>query len=166
MANLNKVLLIGRLTRDPELRYTQGGTAVTEVGLAVNREFTTADGTRKKETCFVDIVLWARRAEVACQYLKKGSPIFVEGRLELDQWQSPDGQKRSRLRVVADNFQFLDRPGDREGGGSGRHEARGGGGGGGGGGGAAGGGDFESRPPSEPPPPSADFSLDEEDVPF
>jgi len=115
MANLNKVLLIGRLTRDPELRYTQGGTAVTELGIAVNREFTTSDGTRKKETCFVDVVMWARRAEVACQYLRKGSPLFVEGRLELDQWQGPDGQKRSRLRVVADNFQFLDRPGDRSG---------------------------------------------------
>lgn len=111
MANLNKVLLIGRLTRDPELRYTQGGTAVTEFGIAINREYTTADGTRKKDTCFVDIVLWARRAEVACQYLKKGSPIFVEGRLELDQWQSQEGQKRSRLRVVADNFQFLERAG-------------------------------------------------------
>jgi len=109
MANLNKVMLIGRLTRDPELRKTQGGTAVTELGLAVNREFTTADNTRKKETCFVDVVMWARRAEVACQYLKKGSPIFVEGRLELDQWTAPDGSKRSRLRVVADQFQFLDK---------------------------------------------------------
>ncbi|MHC5022252.1 MAG: single-stranded DNA-binding protein, partial [Planctomycetota bacterium] len=105
------------------------------------------------------IVLWARRAEVACQYLKKGSPIFVEGRLELDQWQSPDGQKRQRLRVVADNFQFLDRPGDREGGGSGRYESRGSGSG--------------RQPASEgsggpgsQQPPAADFSLDEEDVPF
>lgn len=153
MANLNKVLLIGRLTRDPELRYTQGGTAVTEVGLAVNREFTTSDGTRKKETCFVDVVLWARRAEVACQYLRKGSPVFVEGRLELDQWQSPDGQKRSRLRVVADNFQFLDRPGDR-------------GGNGGGGSGGGGGGSRYEGPREEPPGQDAeDFGLDD-DVPF
>lgn len=110
MANLNKVMLIGRLTRDPELRKTNSGTSVTEIGLAVNREFTTSDGSRKKETCFVDVVLWAKRAEVAAQYLKKGSPIFIEGRLELDQWTSPDGAKRSRLRVVADGFQFLDSP--------------------------------------------------------
>jgi single-strand DNA-binding protein len=108
MANLNKVLLIGRLTRDPELRYTQGGTAVSEVGMAVNREWKNDAGEKKKDTCFVDVVLWGRRAEVVCQYLRKGSPLFVEGRLDFDQWQSPDGQKRSRLRVVADNFQFLD----------------------------------------------------------
>lgn len=108
--NVNLVILAGRLTRDPELRHTDGGTAVTEIPLAVNREFTTSDGTRKKETCFTDVVLWARKAEVACQYLKKGMGIYVQGRLELDQWQSPDGKKRSRLRVVADQFQFLDRP--------------------------------------------------------
>ncbi|MCI0341512.1 MAG: single-stranded DNA-binding protein [Planctomycetales bacterium] len=105
--NLNKVFLIGRLTRDPELRYTQTGTAVAEFGLAINRKFTTADGQSREETCFVDVVLWAKRAEVASQYLTKGQPVFVEGRLELDQWQGPDGSKRSRLRVVADNFQFL-----------------------------------------------------------
>ena len=85
MANLNKVLLIGRLTRDPELRYTQGGTAVTEVGLAVNREFTTSDGTRKKETCFVDVVLWARRAEVgsAAADGNKASPTAMSLSLNL-----------------------------------------------------------------------------------
>jgi single-strand DNA-binding protein len=164
MANLNKVLLIGRLTRDPELRYTQGGTAVTEVGLAVNREFTTSDGTRKKETCFVDVVLWARRAEVACQYLRKGSPLFVEGRLELDQWQGPDGAKRSRLRVVADNFQFLDRPGDRSGG----PPAGGAGAGAGAGAPAGAGARSEGRPPRGDAPTGGaneDFGL-EDDVPF
>ena len=106
MSNLNRVLLMGRLTRDPELRYTPQGTAVSEIGLAINREYTVGTE-RRKETTFVDVTLWKRQAEVVCQYLKKGSPIFVEGRLSFDSWETQDGQKRSKLRVVAENFQFL-----------------------------------------------------------
>ena len=108
MANLNRVLLIGNLTRDPDLRYTPKGTAVTEIGLAVNRVYTGEDGERKEETTFVDVTLWARLAEIAGQYLKKGRPVFVEGRLQLDTWDDKQtGQKRSKLRVVAENIQLL-----------------------------------------------------------
>ncbi len=108
MANLNRVLLIGNLTRDPELRYTPKGTAVTEIGLAVNRVYSGEDGEKKEETTFVDVTLWARQAEIAGQYLKKGRPVFIEGRLQLDTWDDKQtGQKRSRLRVVAENLQLL-----------------------------------------------------------
>jgi single-strand DNA-binding protein len=108
MANLNRVLLIGNLTRDPEVRYTPKGTAVTEIGLAVNRVHTGEDGEKKEEVTFVDVTLWARQAEVAGQYLKKGRPVFIEGRLQLDSWDDKQtGQKRSRLRVVAENLQLL-----------------------------------------------------------
>jgi single-strand DNA-binding protein len=108
MANLNRVLLIGNLTRDPELRYTPKGTAVTEIGIAVNRVYTGEDGERKEETTFVDVTLWARLAEIAGQYLKKGRPVFVEGRLQLDTWDDKQtGQKRSKLRVVAESIQLL-----------------------------------------------------------
>jgi len=115
MSNLNKVMLMGRLTRDPELRYTPQGIPVSDIGLAINRE-SGSGAERKKETTFVDVTLWRRQAEVVCEYMKKGSPIFVEGRLSLDSWEGQDGQKRSRLRVVADQFQFI---GGREGGGGG-----------------------------------------------
>ncbi len=115
MSNFNKVMLMGRLTRDPELRYTPQGTAVTDVGLAVNREYS-VNNERRKDTTFVDVTFWRRQAEVLCEYLKKGSPLFVEGRLTLDTWEQ-DGQKRSRLKVVGDNFQFLgERSGGRAGG--------------------------------------------------
>lgn len=111
MASLNKVFLMGNLTRDPELRYTSSGTAVSDLSMAVNRRYTTASGDKKEDTCFVDVTLWARRAEVASQYLKKGSPLFVEGRLQLDRWENNEGQKRSKLKVVAQNFQFIGAPG-------------------------------------------------------
>jgi single-strand DNA-binding protein len=107
MANFNRVLLIGNLTRDPELRYIPSGTAVANFGLATNRVYTTQDGERKEEVCFVDIVTWAKTAENCANYLSKGSPIFIEGRLQYDSWETEDGQKRSRLRVVADRVQFL-----------------------------------------------------------
>jgi len=108
MANLNRVLLIGNLTRDPEIRYTPKGTAVAEIGLAVNRIYSGEDGEKKEETTFVDVTLWARQAEVAGQYLKKGRPVFIEGRLQLDTWDDKQtGQKRSRLRVVSENLQLL-----------------------------------------------------------
>ena len=106
MSNYNKVLLMGRLTRDPELRYTPQGTPVSEIGLAINREYM-AGNERRKESTFVDVTFWGRQAEVVCQYLKKGGPIFVEGRLSFDSWEAQDGQRRSKLRVVATNFQFI-----------------------------------------------------------
>lgn len=105
--NLNKVFLAGRLTRDPQLRYTPNGTAVCDIGLAVNRVFTDASGQRREETCFVECVLWSKMAELCARHLRKGSPIFIEGRLSYETWESKDGQKRSRLRVVGENFQFM-----------------------------------------------------------
>jgi single-strand DNA-binding protein len=108
MANLNKVLLIGRLTRDPEVRYTPGGVSVTEFGLAVNRNYTMPNGEKREETCFVDVNVWGKRGEIAKEYLKKGRQVFIEGRLDFRSWEAQDGQKRSKLRVVVDTFQFLD----------------------------------------------------------
>ncbi len=111
--NLNKVLLAGRLTRDPQLRYTPNGTAVCDIGLAVNRVFTDASGQRREETCYVECVLWKRQAEVCAKHLRKGSPIFIEGRLTYESWEGSDGQRRSRLKVVGESFQFMDSPQDR-----------------------------------------------------
>ena len=110
MANLNKVFLIGNLTRDPELRYTPQGTAVGEFGIAINRQWKGPNGEKKEEVCFVDCQAWARGAEIISEYCKKGSSLFVEGRLKLDSWEGKDGQKRSRMRVVVENFQFLGAP--------------------------------------------------------
>jgi len=107
MASLNKVFLIGNLTRDPQLRYTPNGTAVTDFGIAINRTWTGQDGQRREETVFVDVTLWARQAEVASEYLHKGAHVFIEGRLKLDQWTDKDGQKRSRLTVVGERMQLL-----------------------------------------------------------
>ena len=106
MASFNRVILMGNLTRDVELRYIQTGTAVTEVGLAVSDRRKNANGEWVEETTFVDVTLWGRSAEVAGEYLSKGSPILVEGRLKLDTWET-DGQKRSKLRVVGERFQML-----------------------------------------------------------
>jgi single-strand DNA-binding protein len=105
--NLNRVFLMGNLTADPELRYTQTGTAVADIRIAVNRTYKTQSGEKREDTCFVDVVLWARQAELVKQNLTKGRPIFIEGRLKLDSWESKDGEKRSRLRVVAEDFQFI-----------------------------------------------------------
>ena len=110
MASLNKVFLMGNLTRDPELRYTPSGTALAESGIAVNRRYTTPDGQTKDDTCYVEVNVWGRRAEVICEYLRKGSPIFIEGRLQYSTWENREGQKQSRLRVVAENFQFIGAP--------------------------------------------------------
>ncbi|MCB7129214.1 MAG: single-stranded DNA-binding protein [Candidatus Brocadiales bacterium] len=107
MANLNKVFLMGNLTRDPELRYTQSGTALASFGVAVSRNWTSQDGEKKEDVCFVDITMFGKRAEIISEYFSKGSPIFVEGRLQFSQWESKDGQKRSALRVVAEDFQFI-----------------------------------------------------------
>jgi single-strand DNA-binding protein len=115
MASLNKVFLIGNLTRDPQLRYTPSGTAVADVGIAINRAWTGQDGQKHEEVTFVDVTLWARQAELASEYLAKGRPVFIEGRLQLDQWQDKEGQKRQRLRVVGERMQFLGAPSGRAG---------------------------------------------------
>src|SRR3954471_24309790 len=125
MPSFNKVILAGNLTRDPELRYTPKGTAVAKIGLAINRQWKDDTGQQKEEVTFVDVDAFGRQAEVISQYLKKGRPILVEGRLKLDQWDDKQtNQKRSRLGVVLESFQFLDS-------GSGREGGAGGGGGGG-----------------------------------
>ncbi|MGB2706506.1 MAG: single-stranded DNA-binding protein [Candidatus Omnitrophota bacterium] len=106
-ASLNRVFLIGNLTRDPELRYIPSGTAVTSFDIAVNRAYVAQSGEKKEETSFLKVVVWARRAEVCAEYLSKGSPVFVEGRLRSRSWETQDGQKRSTVEVVANNVQFL-----------------------------------------------------------
>src|SRR3954465_2731987 len=118
MPSFNKVILAGNLTRDPELRYTPKGTAVAKIGLAINRKWKDDTGQQKEEVTFVDVDAFGRQAEVISQYLKKGRPILVEGRLKLDQWDDKQtNQKRSRLGVVLESFQFLDSGANREGGG-------------------------------------------------
>lgn len=108
MAYLNKVFLIGNLTRDPELRVTPKGTAICQFGLAVNRQFKDESGATRDETTFVDIEAWGKQGELVAKYLTKGSPAMVEGRLKLDQWQDKQsGQKRSKMKVVLENVQFL-----------------------------------------------------------
>jgi len=121
MASLNKVFLIGNLTRDPEVRHTPKGTAVGDLSMAINMSYRTAEGTEKEEVCYVDVVVWGRQAETCKDYLTKGSPVFVEGRLQLDQWEGAEGEKKSRLRVRAERVQFLGR-GSSPSGGSSRPE--------------------------------------------
>lgn len=107
MASLNKVMLIGNLTRDPELRYVPSGTAVATFSLAVNRVYKAQTGEKKEQTSFIRIVVWGRMAEVCGEYLTKGSPAFVEGRLQSREWETQEGQKRNTIEVIADNIQFL-----------------------------------------------------------
>lgn len=141
MPNLNKVMLIGNLTRDPEVRYTPKGSAVTDIGLAINRNYTLDDGQRREETTFVDVTFWGRQAEVLGEYMKKGRPLYVEGRLNLDQWEDKtSGQTRTKLKVVGEGFQFL----------GGRDENAGGGGGGGQ---SYGGGQPQQQPAYQQAPP-------------
>jgi len=126
MASFNKVMLMGNLTRDVEIRHTSGNTAVGNFGIAVNRKFKTQSGEQREEVTFVDCEAWGRTAEVMAQYLSRGRPVFIEGRLKLDQWEDKNGGgKRSKLSVVVENFQFIN---SGQGG-----EGQGGGGGGGGG---------------------------------
>ena len=114
MASYNKVLLMGNLTRDPEVRYTPKGTAIANIGLAVNRRWTTESGEQKEEVTFIDIEVWGRQAETVGQYLSKGKPIFVEGRLKLDSWEDKEsGQKKSKMKVVCEHFQFIGAPSGR-----------------------------------------------------
>lgn len=114
VANFNKVILLGNLTRDVELRHTQSGQALGKFGMAINRKYT-VNGESKEETCFVDLTAWGRQAELLNQYVKKGSQLFVEGRLQFSTWESQEGGKRSKLEVVVENFQFV---GSKGGGGS------------------------------------------------
>lgn len=151
MATLNKVMLIGNLTRDPEVRYTPQGTAVADVRLAVSRKYKTQDGAEKEEVCYVSVTTWGRQAQTCGEYLKKGSPVFVEGRLKLDEWEK-DGQKQSRLTVVAERVQFLSSPRRGEAGDAPGAESRG------------------ARPPANPHPAEGDAPPAEgensEDLPF
>lgn len=109
MASFNKVILVGNLTRDPQARFTPGGTAVAEIGLAVNRSWMNKNtNQREEEVTFIDVTLWGRTAEVASEYLSKGRPVLIEGRLQLDQWDDKEsGQKRSKLKVVGENMTML-----------------------------------------------------------
>ena len=109
MASLNKVLLIGNLTRPPELRYTPSGTAVADLRLAVNRNYTTQSGERREEACFLTVIVWGKQAESCGEYLDKGSEVFVEGRLQVRDWEGKDGQKRTATEVVAERVQFMSR---------------------------------------------------------
>ena len=163
-ASLNKVLLMGNLTRDPEVRYTPKGTAVGDLGLAVNDSYKAQDGTIKETVTFINVEVWGRQAETCKQYLSKGRPVFIEGQLRLDQWETPQGEKKTQLRVRADRVQFL--------GGGGQGGSGGGGGGAGrssysGGGGAPG---EQAAKPARPaaPAPSDDAPPlpDEDDIPF
>src|ERR1700736_6293698 len=147
MASFNKVILLGNLTRDPEVRYTPKGSAVCDLGIAINRQYTLDSGEKREEVTYVDVVLWSRLAEIAGEYLKKGRPVFIEGRLQLDTWDDKQsGQKRSKLRVIGETMQLL----------GGRPPGAGGGEGG------------ESRPgkTTPPPKPAAGGEPDEDEIPF
>ena len=157
MANYNKVILMGNLTRDPQLSYLPSQTPVVELGLAVNRRFRTGDGENREETCFVDCRAYGKQAETLNQYMQKGRPILVEGRLQYSQWEDKSGNKRSKLRVVVENFQFVG--GGAGGTGNGNDQRPAGGGG-------------QSRPQSdqgssEPPPTDDGFGAPGgDDIPF
>lgn len=172
MASLNKVMLIGNLTRDPEVRYTPKGSAVCDMAIAVNRRYVNDAGERQEEVTYLDVVLWDKKAELAAQYLSKGKPVFVEGRLQMDSWEDKaTGQKRTKIRIICENMQFL----DSKGGGGGGHSGGGddgegysapapqqrrpmGGGGGGGGGG------YQQRPqPAQRPQPQRPAPARQED---
>jgi len=118
----NRVILVGNLTRDVEIRYTTSGTAIGKVGIATNRRFKAANGEQRDETMFIDLTFFGRTAEIANQYLHKGSKVLVEGRLVLEQWTSQDGTRRSRHSITVDNLQMLDRPGENSTGSYGRSE--------------------------------------------
>jgi single-strand DNA-binding protein len=165
MASYNRVVLLGNVTRDPELRYVPSGMAVTDLGLAVNDRRKNANGEWVEETTFVDITLWGRTAEVACEYLSKGSPVFIEGRLKLDTWEK-EGKKNSKLKVVGEKLQLIGQKG-------------GGGGHRGGGGGAQstpahdeseasfGGGDYyEEAPAGNPSAARSGGAAPKDDLPF
>ena len=149
MASFNKVILLGNLTRDPETRVTPNGNTICKLGLAVSRSYATKDGERREETTFVDIDAFGRQAEVITKYMRKGRPLMVEGRLKLDQWESNDGQKRSKLGVVLESFQFV----------GGRDDNSGGAGG-------SGGYENSSPPPRSTPAQNDSHDVLDDDVPF
>lgn len=153
MPNLNAVQLMGNLTRDPEVKFTPKGTAIAEIGLAINRVYSSDQGERREETTFVDVELWGRQAEIAGEYLKKGRPVFISGRLKLDTWDDKaTGQKRSKLRVVCENLQLLggldDKPATQS---TSRPASR-----------------QSAPPPRQParPPVDPDLDGDDDDIPF
>jgi len=149
MASFNKVILLGNLTRDPEVRYTPKGSAVCDLGVAVNRQYTLDSGEKREEVTFVDVVLWSRLAEIAGEYLKKGRPVFIEGRLQMDTWDDKQtGQKRSKLRVIGETMQLLGGRPPATAGESGEEDrpAR------------------SAKPTAPPPKPSAE--PDEDEIPF
>jgi single-strand DNA-binding protein len=159
MANLNKVMLIGNLTRDPELRYTPKGTAVADISLAINRVWNNEQNQKQEETIFVDVTLWGRQAELAQQYLTKGRGAYIEGRLQMDTWDDKEtGKKRSKLKVIGESLQFL--PDGRGGAGGGSPQG--------------GGGQQAARPPQQQrsgPPQGASAAppseyQEEDDIPF
>ena len=173
MASFNKVLLLGNLTRDVQLKYLPSQTAVAEFGLACNRKFRTANGEDREEVTFVDITAFGKQAEVLNQYMSKGKPIFIEGRLKYDQWEDKNGGgKRSKLTVVVDNFQFIGAPGQGGGGGGGYAQDQGENGGGGGyqrGGGNRGPQRQPQGAPSRPAPEQPfgeEQQFKEDDIPF
>jgi len=150
--NLNRVFLAGNLTRNVEVRFTPKGTPVADLGLAVNRVYSTEDGQKKEDVTFLDVTLWGRQAEVAGQYLKKGRPVFIEGRLQLDTWDDKQtGQKRSRLRVVSENMQLLGSRSDSEGPPSSGTPRRSSG---------------PSAPAQRPEPRDPDLDVEPDDIPF
>jgi single-strand DNA-binding protein len=155
MPNLNKVMIMGNLTRDPELRYTPSNMPVCQLGVAVNRRWTDRNtNEQREETTFIDCDAFGRTAEVLSQYLRKGRPVYLEGRLKLDQWEDQQGNKRSKLKVVVETFQFIDSRGGE--------------------GNSGGGGDFapsrQSRPRQQQaaPPPQEDYHqpVDDDEIPF
>lgn len=154
MANLNKVMLIGNLTRDPELRYTPKGTAVADISLAINRVWNNEQNQKQEETIFVDVTLWGRQAELAQQYLAKGRGCYIEGRLQMDTWDDKEtGKKRSKLKVIGENLQFLP-------------DGRGAAGGNGGGQAPSRAPQQQSRPPQGASAAPADDYQEEDDIPF
>jgi len=153
MPSFNKVILLGNLTRDPEVRYTPKGSAVCDLGIAVNRQYTLDSGEKREEVTYVDVVLWSRLAEIAGEYLKKGRPVFIEGRLQMDTWDDKQtGQKRSKLRVIGETMQLLgSRPPAGAAGGEGvddDRQPRG------------------AKPTTPPPKPAESAEPDEDEIPF
>src|SRR5213082_3397660 len=153
MASFNKVILLGNLTRDPEVRYTPKGSAVCDLGIAINRSYTLDSGEKREEVTYVDVVLWSRLAEIAGEYLKKGRPVFIEGRLQLDTWDDKQsGQKRSKLRVIGETMQLLG--GRPPGAGGGAADA------------GEGGQESRSSKPAPPPKTGAAAEPDDDEIPF
>ena len=151
MANYNKVILLGNLTRDPQLSYTPSQTAVVDFSLAINRKWTAADGQKREETCFVDCNAFGKTAENINKYCQKGNPLLVEGRLTFDSWQAQDGSKRSKLRVTVERSQFIGSAGASQGGGQSNYSQQ----------------QQQQAPPQAPPPSQAGpGAVSDDDIPF